>query len=161
MKLREKIINEIREIKADQLMQKAPTAVEFVEVNYPEVVDYLSTEGMIAGFLLVLELLDKGENKKTQTPERSFEGWGVYDVESSPTMLPDGSYLRATIDRDEQRNNEGYRLYVAHVIDRGATESNHSEVIMEEHFDDLISALLRLEGIEIKKYLNKIETCTR
>ncbi len=57
--LREKIINEVRELKAEPLMQKAPTAVEFVEDNYPEVVDYLSTEGMIAGLLLVLKLLEE------------------------------------------------------------------------------------------------------
>lgn len=61
MTLRDKIINEIRELKADPLMQKAPTAVELVEDNYPEVVDHLSTEGMIAGLLLVLELLDEDE----------------------------------------------------------------------------------------------------
>ena len=62
MTLREKIINEIRELKAEPLMQKAPTAIELVEDNYPEVVDYLSTEGMIAGLLSVLELLEKEEN---------------------------------------------------------------------------------------------------
>lgn len=64
--LREKIINEVRELKADPLMQKAPAAIELVEDNYPEVVDYLSTEGMIAGLLLVLELLDKEENNNTK-----------------------------------------------------------------------------------------------
>ena len=31
-----------------------------------EVVDYLSTEGMIAGLLLVLELLDEKENRNTR-----------------------------------------------------------------------------------------------
>lgn len=62
MTLREKIINEIRELKAEPLMQKAPTAIELVEDNYPEVVDYLSTKGMIAGLLSVLELLEKEEN---------------------------------------------------------------------------------------------------
>lgn len=60
--LREKIIEELKVLKADPLMQKAPIAIELIEDNYPEVVDYLSTEGMIAGLLLVLELLDKGEN---------------------------------------------------------------------------------------------------
>lgn len=60
--LRDKIIEEVKELKAEPLMQKAPAAIELVEDNYPEVVDYLSTEGIIAGLLLVLELLDKGEN---------------------------------------------------------------------------------------------------
>ena len=60
--LREKIIEEVKELKAEPLMKKAPAAIELVEDNYPEVVDYLSTEGMIAGLLLVLELLDKEEN---------------------------------------------------------------------------------------------------
>lgn len=60
--LREKIIEELKELKAEPLMQKAPTAIEFVEDNYPEVVDYLSTEGRIAGLLRVLELLDEEEN---------------------------------------------------------------------------------------------------
>lgn len=67
--LRDKIINEIRELKAEPLMQKAPTAIELVEDNYPEVVDYLSTEGMIAGLLLVLELLDKEENDNHKQTE--------------------------------------------------------------------------------------------
>lgn len=62
MKLREKIIEEVKEIKAEPLMQKAPTAIDLVEDNYPEVVDYVSTEGKIAGLLSVLELLEKEEN---------------------------------------------------------------------------------------------------
>ena len=48
--LRERIIEELKVLKAEPLMQKAPIAIEFVEDNYPEVVDHLSTEGMIAGF---------------------------------------------------------------------------------------------------------------
>lgn|GEM_PF-2873868 len=67
--LREKIINEVRELKAEPLMQKTPIAIELVEDNYPEVVDYLSTEGMIAGLLLVLELLDKEENDNHKQTE--------------------------------------------------------------------------------------------
>lgn len=66
MTLREKIINEIRELKAEPLMQKAPTAIELVEDNYPEVVDYLSTEGRIAGLLRALELLDEEKNNNTK-----------------------------------------------------------------------------------------------
>lgn len=60
--LREKIIEELKVLKADPLMQKPPASIELVEDNYPEVVDYLSTEGMIAGLLLVLELLEEEEN---------------------------------------------------------------------------------------------------
>lgn len=158
MTLRERIEEEIRLIEQDPIM-RLPKAL--VRINAHVALMQRTREGQMQALELVLRLLDKEENKKTQTPERSFEGWGVYDVESSPTMLPDGSYLQATIDRDEQRNDEGYRLYVARVIDRGATESNYIEVIVEEHFDDLISALLRLEDIDIKKYLNKVELCTR
>lgn len=66
MKLREKIIEELKVLKADPLMQKAPAAIDLVEDNYPEVVDYLSTEGIIAGLLLVLELLDEEENNNTK-----------------------------------------------------------------------------------------------
>lgn len=66
MKLRERIIEEVKEIKAEQkeikAEQKAPETIELAEDNYPDVLDYISTEGMIAGLLLVLELLDKGEN---------------------------------------------------------------------------------------------------
>lgn len=61
MKLRERIIEEVMELKAEPLMQKAPTEIEFIEDNYPELVDYLSTEGIIAGLLHALELLDKRE----------------------------------------------------------------------------------------------------
>ena len=64
--LRERLIEEVKVLKAEPLMQKAPAAIEFVEDNYPEVVDYLSTEGMIAGLLLVLELLDKEETRNTR-----------------------------------------------------------------------------------------------
>ena len=63
MTLRERIIEEVKQIKAEPLMQKAPAAIDFVEDNYPEVVDYLSTEGRIAGLLLVLELLDEDESE--------------------------------------------------------------------------------------------------
>lgn len=69
MKLRDKIIEEVKELKAEPLMQKAPAAIELIEDNYPEVVDYLSTEGMIAGLLLVLELLDKEENDNHKQTE--------------------------------------------------------------------------------------------
>ena len=69
MRLREKIIEEVKVLKAEPLMQQAPTAIELVEDNYPEVVDYLSTEGMIAGLLLVLELLDKEENDNYKQTE--------------------------------------------------------------------------------------------
>lgn len=62
MKLREKIIEEVKELKAEPLMQKTPTAIEFIEDNYPEVLDYVSQEGRIAGLLSVLELLEKEEN---------------------------------------------------------------------------------------------------
>lgn len=59
MTLREKILQELKELMADQ---KAPTAIELVEDNYPEVVDYLSTEGMIAGLLRVLELITEEDD---------------------------------------------------------------------------------------------------
>lgn len=62
MKLKEKIVEEVRELKAEPLMQKAPTAIEFVEDNYPEVLDYVSTEGRIAGLLRVLELITEEDN---------------------------------------------------------------------------------------------------
>ena len=66
--LREKIIEELKELKAEPLMQKAPTAIELVEDNYPEVLDYVSTEGRVAGLLRALELLDEEENSaKTDT----------------------------------------------------------------------------------------------
>ena len=61
MKLREKIIEEVKELKAEPLMQKAPAAIDLVEDNYPEVVDYISQEGRIAGLLRVLELLEEDE----------------------------------------------------------------------------------------------------
>lgn len=58
MTLRERIIEELKELKAEPLMQKAPAAIELVEDNYPEVVDYLSQEGRIAGLIRALELLE-------------------------------------------------------------------------------------------------------
>lgn len=68
MTLREKIINEVRELKSEPLMQKASAAIELIEDNYPEVLDYVSTEGRIAGLLRALELLGEEENSaKTDT----------------------------------------------------------------------------------------------
>ena len=67
MTLRDKIINEVKDLKAEPLMKKAPAAIELVEDNYPEVLEYVSTEGMIAGLLLVLELLDKEEEENNDT----------------------------------------------------------------------------------------------
>lgn len=60
--LRERIIEEVKELKAEPLMQKAPEAIDLVEDNYPEVLDYISQEGRIAGLLHTLELLDEEEN---------------------------------------------------------------------------------------------------
>lgn len=107
MELKEKILEEIRKIEEDDIMQQ-PTAP--IDVNAPLALMQCTLDGQIQAL----------------------------------------------------RNDEGYRVYVAHhLIDRGATEGNHSEVIIEEHFDDLISALLYLESVDIKKYLNKVEPCTR
>lgn len=58
MKLRERIIEEVKEIKAEPLMQKTPAAIDLVEDNYPEVLDYISQEGRIAGLIRALELLE-------------------------------------------------------------------------------------------------------
>lgn len=67
MTLRERIVAEVKELNAEPLMQKPPrAAIEFVEDNYPEVVDFLSTEGMIVGLQRALELLlDEEENNNT------------------------------------------------------------------------------------------------
>ena len=63
MKLREKIIEEVKQLKAEPLMQKPPkAAIEEVEDNYPEVLDYISTEGRIAGLLHVLELITEEDD---------------------------------------------------------------------------------------------------
>lgn len=62
MKLREKIIEEVKKIKAEPLMQRAPVAIDLVEDNFPEVLDYVSQEGRIAGLLSVLELITEEDN---------------------------------------------------------------------------------------------------
>lgn len=62
MKLREKIIEEVKKIKAEPLMQRAPVAIDLVGDNYPEVLDYVSQEGRIAGLLSVLELITEEDN---------------------------------------------------------------------------------------------------
>lgn len=68
MTAREKIIEEVKELKAEPLMQKSPrAAIEYVEDNYPEVVDFLSTEGMIVGLWRALTLLlDEEETNNTK-----------------------------------------------------------------------------------------------
>ena len=71
MTLRERIIEEVKELKAEPLMQKAPAAIDLVEDNYPEVLDYISQEGRIAGLLLVLELLDDEENNDTDHDDKT------------------------------------------------------------------------------------------
>lgn len=62
MTLREKILQEVKELKAEPLMQKTPAAIDLVEDNYPEVLDYISQEGRIAGLLRVLELITEENN---------------------------------------------------------------------------------------------------
>ena len=62
MTLRERIVAEVKDLKAEPLMQKAPASTDLVEDNYPEVLDYISTEGRIAGLLRAPELLDEEEN---------------------------------------------------------------------------------------------------
>ena len=151
MKLREKIIEEVKEIKAEPLMQKAPTAIEFVEDNYPEVLDYVSTEGRIAGLLRVLELLNE-EEKKAQTPERRFEGWSVAYTYAAPTMLPDGSHLRASIDNIEPYK-EPYRACITHCVPNSVGTGIESiEKIEEQCFDNLIEALLYLERVDLRAF---------
>ena len=59
MTLREKIIEEVKELKSEPLMQKAPAAIDLVEDIYPETLDYVSTEGRIAGLLRALKLLEE------------------------------------------------------------------------------------------------------
>lgn len=158
MTLRDRIEEEIRLIEQDPIMQQPKARID---INAPVALMQCTREGQMQALELVLRLLDKEENRG-QTPERRFEGWNLFCAYSAHAILSDRSYLLATIGRDDLRNDEGYRVYVAHhEIDRGATEGNHSEVIIEEHFDDLISALHWLEDIDIKKYLNKTEPCTR
>lgn len=158
MRLIERIEEKIREIEEDDIMQQ-PKAL--VQINAPVALMQCTRTGQIQGLKLALKLLEE-EEERGQTPERRFEGWNLFCAYSAHAILSDRSYLLATIGRDDLRNDEGYRVYVAHhAIDRGATEGNHSEVIIEEHFDDLISALLYLESVDIKKYLNKTEPCTR
>lgn len=62
MKLRDKIIEEVKELKAEPLMKEAPKVAGFLEDNFPEALNYVSTEGRIAGLLHVLELLEEEEN---------------------------------------------------------------------------------------------------
>lgn len=66
MTARKKIIEELKELKAEPLMQKAPAATELAEEIYPEVLDYVSTEGRIAGLFRALELLDEEEKNNTK-----------------------------------------------------------------------------------------------
>lgn len=56
MTLRERIV---AEVKAEPLMQKAPAAIELIEEIYPDVLDYVSQEGRIAGLLRAIELLEE------------------------------------------------------------------------------------------------------
>lgn len=62
MTLRDKIVNEVRELKAEPLMQKASAAIDLVEDNYPDVLDYVFKGGRIAGLLRVLELIIEEDN---------------------------------------------------------------------------------------------------
>lgn len=62
MTAREKIIEEVKVIKAEPLIQKAPAALDLVEDNYPEVLDYISEEGRIAGLLRALELITEEDD---------------------------------------------------------------------------------------------------
>lgn len=71
MTLREKIINKVKELKAEPLMKEAPKVAGFLEDNFPEALNYVSTEGRIAGLLHVLELLDEGDNNDTDHDDKT------------------------------------------------------------------------------------------
>lgn len=63
MELREKILEEIRKIEEDDIMQQ-PTAP--IDVNAPLALMQCTLDGQIQALKLVLKLLDKEENNNTK-----------------------------------------------------------------------------------------------
>mgnify|MGYP000372920393 CR=1 FL=1 len=63
MELREKILEEIRKIEEDDIMQQ-PTAT--IDVNAPLALMQCTLDGQIQALKLVLKLIDKEENNNTK-----------------------------------------------------------------------------------------------
>lgn len=73
------------------------------------------------------------------------------ELESFPIPMPDGSYVYANIDNCPDPRDP--HLYVATITRETSTGSGtRYEVILEEHFDDLIEALLYLESVDLSEY---------
>lgn len=66
MKVREKILEEIRKIEEDDIMQQPPA---LVDVNAPVALMQCTRTGRIQGLKLALKLLDKEENDNHKQTE--------------------------------------------------------------------------------------------
>lgn len=92
--------------------------------------------------------------------QRRFPAWTILELESCHIRQSDGTYIYATVDNyQDPKDPHPYHAEIIREIDAGFGPD--FEHLKGRSFDDLISALLWLEDIDIKKYLNKVEPCTR
>lgn len=117
--------------------------------------DYLSTEGMIAGLLLVLELLDEEEEKRTQT--RKFAEWDILGLETCPIRLSDGTYIYAVGENyyDPKDPHPYHAKIVRKICSRFGPDYEH---LKGRSFDDLIEALLYLESVDLGEFTTTNDT---
>lgn len=98
--------------------------------------------------------------KKCKKPGRRFPAWTILELESCHIRQSDGTYIYATVDNyQDPKDPHPYHAEIIREIDTGFGPD--FEHLKGRSFDDLISALLWLEDIDIKKYLNKVDPCTR
>lgn len=98
--------------------------------------------------------------RKCKKPGRRFPAWSIISLESYTVPLADGTYIYAKVyNNPDLRDPHLYYAETTRVIRTGSGPD--FEHLKRESFDDLISALLWLEDIDIKKYLHKTALCTR
>ena len=117
--------------------------------------------------LLYLESVDLGDYKTTLTskeierkckkPGRRFPAWTFLELASCHIQQSDGTYIYATVDNYQyQKDPHPYHAEIMREVYTGF--GSDFKLLKRESFDDLVEALLYLEGVDLNEYnLNAVE----
>lgn len=87
---------------------------------------------------------------------RRFPSWGILALEAYPVPLTDGTFIYATLENGADPKDP--HLYVATITRETSTGSGtRYEDLRQQSFDDLIEALLYLEGVDLNEFTNTNE----
>lgn len=93
----------------------------------------------------------KAGAKAPLKPGRRFPSWKIYELNSVPIRQSVGTYIYATIDNCLDPKDP--HLYVATITRETSTGSGtRYEDLRQQSFDDLISALLYLESVDLSEF---------